>query len=74
MSQKQTKKKIWATTLRLDYDKHKECIKAFEELKQVSQEIGIPFYQAMCRAAMAYTAVLKMSLKNNQKGLDKDNQ
>lgn len=74
MSQKGTKKKIWATTLRLDFDKHRDCIEAFEELKKLSQEVGIPFYKALCNAAKVYSGMLKMTAKTNPEGLDKDNQ
>lgn len=74
MSQKGTKKKIWATTLRLDFDKHRDCIEAFEELKRLSQEVGIPFYKALCNAAKVYAEMLKIAVKTNPKRVDKDNQ
>lgn len=67
-------KKIWATTIRLNQEKHQECIQAFEELKEVAQERGIPFYQALCSAAKAYTAILKLASQNKPEGVDKNNQ
>jgi len=60
MKEKQSKK-YWTTTIRLNTEKHQDCIGAFEGLKAMAEESGVPFYQLLCRAVVLYYNIRKMS-------------